>query len=304
MHCVVTGGLGFIGSHLVDRLLKDEHTVQIIDSRRGSRETLRDRLQQADVLFHFAGSMIPNQSNAWPAEDVASTLVSTIGLLTQAAECGIGKVVFASSGGTVYGIPSQTPISESHPTDPTSSYGIVKLSTEKYLALFESLHRLEYVALRFSNLYGEGQDPFRKFGVVASFLGAIARDQPIEIWGDGTIVRDFLYIEDAVEVILRAALYTGRERIFNVGSSSGTSINQLLTVVEKVTGTTSKVAHMPARRADVPVVILDIAKARRELGWFPSTPLEAGVARTWAWCADNFAGVTQGPIAQTGRARP
>lgn len=300
MNCMVTGGLGFIGSHLVERLVVGGHPVRILDPGKPSMPLppgvelvqgdgsdlrfLREALEGVEVLFHLAGSLLPNESNQKPAEDVARTLTANVQLMNCAVQSGVRKLVYASSGGTVYGITNAIPVAETHATDPISSYGIIKLATEKYLGLFERLHQLQFAALRYSNPYGEGQDPFRNFGAVASFLGAISTGTEITIWGDGSAVRDFIYVRDAVEATLRAAEYEGPERIFNVGSGEGTSIRELLHIIETVTGRVARVQFKPAREGDVPAVVLDNARARKEWGWSPDTPLERGVTRTWAWC--------------------
>jgi UDP-glucose 4-epimerase len=251
-------------------------------------EGVRQCMKNANVVFHFAGSMLPNESNQFPARDVSETLAGNLRLLALAAESNVERIVFASSGGTVYGIPRHLPISETHPTDPICSYGIVKLATEKYLALFERLHGIRYVALRLSNPYGEGQYPFRSFGAVASFLGAFAQKRPIEIWGAGNTIRDFLYIDDAVTAILRASAYRGPARVFNIGSSVGTSIRELLQLVRRTTGQETQVIYKPPRAADVPEVVLDIALAQRELAWLPMVTLEEGVLKTWSWCSSTY----------------
>lgn len=300
MKYVITGGLGFIGLHLVERLTAEGHSVRILDPGLPKKKLperaehwqgdgtkadfLYDCLRGTDVIFHLAGSLLPNDSNRRPGEDVSGTLTANLQLMTCAVESGVQKLVYASSGGTIYGIPQHYPVEETHPTDPISSYGIVKLATEKYLALFERLHGLKFASLRYSNPYGEGQNPFRNFGVIAAFLGAIATESEITIWGDGSAVRDFIYVRDAIDATVLAANYAGNERIFNIGSGEGTSLRELVDLIESVTGKTARRKYLAARGGDVPAVVLDRRRAREAFGWEPATTLSTGLARTWDWC--------------------
>lgn len=301
--CLVTGGGGFLGSHIVDSLLKRGSPVRVLD-RRGAdspnlvhllgrieivagdinnTELLRKSLQGVDYLFHYASSTTPASSSCSPIEDISSNLIATLQLLAEATQCGVKKVVFPSSGGTIYGPSSPLPIPETHPTNPLSSYGIVKLATEKYLELFRHHKGLDYVALRYGNLYGERQVAFQQFGVIPTFLGRLAKGQTLEVLGDGSVVRDYLYVKDAVEVTLKALHYTGEMRVFNVGSGVGTSVTQLITLMQEITGKQGKIVYRPSRSFDVPANVLDVSRARRELGWVPRTSLLDGIAMTWDW---------------------
>jgi UDP-glucose 4-epimerase len=241
---------------------------------------LRSCLGGVDVLFPFAAFGLPDSSNADPVSDVMQNLAEYVALFRRAAESGVRKIVFPSSGGTVYGIPARLPARETDPTDPISSHGILKLACEKYLALFERLHDVGYVALRYGNPYGVGQDPGRKFGAVAVFLDALMRGNEIEIWGDGSNVRDFLYVDDAMEATLSAVRYNGRARVFNIGSATGTSLLELIRLLEAVTGRTAHIRYRQRRKSDVPAIVLDIARAAQELRWTPTVGLGEGVHRT------------------------
>jgi UDP-glucose 4-epimerase len=195
----------------------------------------------------------------------------------------VRKLVFVSSGGTVYGVPHSTPVAEDHPTDPLSSYGIHKLTVEKYLALAHRLHGLDYRIVRPANLYGPRQRLDIAQGAVAVFLDRALRDQPIQIWGDGSVVRDYVYVADAVDAMLKAASFEGAQRIFNLGSGKGASLNQLVAEIEQLLGRPVKVEHSEARVLDVPVNVLDASLAERLLGWRASTPLREGLRRTCEW---------------------
>jgi len=192
------------------------------------------------------------------------------------------KLVFVSSGGTVYGRPQQTPIPETHPTEPTCSYGIVKLAIEKYLALYQMLHGLDYRVLRLANPYGPGQEANRAQGVIGTFLSRVVHDEAIEVWGDGSVVRDYLYIGDTVAAMLLAAEYAGAERIFNIGSGEGHSVREIIAAVEQATGKKAKASYTAARKFDVPVSVLDISRAQNELGWRPAVNLDEGLYLTLA----------------------
>lgn len=300
MKSLVLGGGGFIGSHLVGRLLEEGHEVRVydrspnrflgtprgaeyIEGDLGNHGLIRDALEGIEVVFHLVSTTLPKTSNDDPGYDVRSNLVDTIQLLESCVEAGARKVVFTSSGGTVYGPPRTVPIPEDHPTDPISSYGIVKLAIEKYLALFYHLHGLDYAALRVSNPYGPYQNPAGQQGAISVFLNRIRTGQPITIWGDGRVVRDYLYISDLVEALVIAAATGTESKLFNVGHGEGASLNELLVLMQEVVEGTPEVEYLPARSLDVPASVLDISRAEEELGWSPSTELAEGIALTWDW---------------------
>jgi UDP-glucose 4-epimerase len=303
MKSLVIGGNGFIGTNLVDALLRDGHKVRVFDrypSRFrepnaeveyvygdfGNHGEVHDIVQGIDFVFHLAYTTLPHTSNEDPVYDVRSNVIDTVQLLQECRLSKVSKVIFVSSGGTVYGIPQRTPITEDHPTDPICSYGITKLAIEKYLQLFHRLHGLEYVTARVSNPYGEQQNPNAKQGAVTVFLGNIARGQPITIWGDGEVVRDYIYIGDAASALAKAAYYqapAGGPRTFNIGAGQGCSLNQLIQTMREVCDKPVEVKYTPSRPEDVPSNVLDIAKAKQWLDWQPQTELKEGLARTWEW---------------------
>jgi UDP-glucose 4-epimerase len=303
VRCLVTGAGGFIGSHLVGALQKDGHSVRAFDQLprpldlhlgvepevewiQGdfrARDQIANAVSGCELCYHLVSTTIPKSSNDDPIYDVQSNLVSTIQFLEEAARAGVRKVIFLSSGGTVYGTPRYTPIDEAHPNDPTNSYGIIKLAIEKYLALYRQLRGLEYVVLRLSNPYGERQPITGNQGVVAVFMGKVLRGEAIEIWGDGSIIRDYVYIGDVVEALLRVASYGGAERIFNIGSGAPLALNAVIDSIGHVTGMPIKRRYLPGRSFDVPVSVLSIERAREQLGWAPRTPFLDGLARTRDW---------------------
>lgn len=305
MNCLVLGGNGFIGSHLVDRLLREGHAVRVFDKYEehyrkplpgvdyrygdfGNRGLLADALNGMEIVFHLVSTTLPKTSNDDPAFDIQSNVVETIFLLEQCLAKKINKIVFISSGGTVYGRPLALPIREDSPTEPECSYGIMKLTTEKYLALFNHLYGLRYTVVRPSNPYGSRQNPLGIQGAIPVFLGRVARREPIEIWGDGEVVRDYIYIDDLVDGIYKATTTDSPSRIFNLGSGVGRSLNEIVAVIRKVTGYDVKVKYTAKRSFDVPKIYLDITKAKEQLSWQPVTSLENGIINTWQFVKTLF----------------
>lgn len=298
MNALVLGGNGFIGSHLVDKLRGDGHAVSVFDRQLelfrkphqdvtyfygdfGNRGLLAEALEGIDMVFHLVCTTLPKTSNDDCAFDIQTNVVETIFMLEKCLEKKVKKVVFISSGGTVYGKPQALPVKEDSPTEPECSYGITKLAIEKYLALFNHLHGLDYSIIRPSNPYGERQNPLGIQGAISVFLGKIARNEPIEIWGDGEIVRDYIYITDLVEGIYRAATLGTTSRVFNIGSGVGYSLKEIIEIIQKVTKRPIKVNYTAKRLLDIPQIYLDNTRAKRELSWAPSTILEEGIGKAW-----------------------
>jgi UDP-glucose 4-epimerase len=300
--CLVLGGAGFIGSHLAEVLLQAGHRVRIFDRPHLDRlpsflqrrefevftgdflnpYVLSAALEGSEIVFHLVSTTLPKTSNDNPVYDVESNVVGTLRLLELCRSQGVRKVVFVSSGGTVYGVPRSVPIDETHPTEPICSYGIQKLVIEKYLQLNHRIHGLDYCVVRPSNLYGPRQRLDVAQGAVAVFLDRALRGQPIEVWGDGSAVRDYLYVGDAAEALLKAAAFEGEPRLFNIGSGVGSSLKQLIKEIEALLGRPLAVAYAAARPLDVPVNVLDTSLARRHLGWTARTSLAEGLRRTHA----------------------
>ena len=303
MKCVVLGGGGFIGSHLSKALLAYGYEVRIFDRPNLRREINAPVLDGAEwiegdflnaedvaraingcqVIVHLVSTILPQASNENPLYDIESNVMSTLHMLEAARKANVRKIIFASSGGTVYGIPREVPISEHHPTDPICFYGIGKLAIEKYLHLYQVLYGVEYCVLRLANPYGEGQRPYGTQGAVSVFLDKALKGKVIEVWGDGTVVRDYIYIGDAIEAFLKAILYTGEYRVFNIGCGQGRSVTELLKSIETVIGRPVDRKHVSARPFDVPTNVLDISRANKALNWQPQTSFNNGLIRTWEW---------------------
>jgi len=308
--CLVLGGSGFIGSHLVERLVASGYKVRVlarhiqknkldVDNKKESNieffsadftneSDLEMALNDVDYVFHLVSTTTPKHSNENPIHDIEMNLIGTIKLLDLIKLKKDIKLVFISSGGTVYGIPEETPIAEKHSTKPICSYGITKLAIEKYLYLYNYLYGLDYVVLRVSNPYGEKQNPDSSQGVIAVFMLRLLKDQPIQIWGDGSVARDFIYIDDVISAIIAAMNSSSVERVFNIGSGIPVDINEIIKSIEVVSDKLSNIEYMEGRKLDVPVNCLDISLAVKHLGWTPQTQLLDGLKKTWCWLKGNY----------------
>ncbi|MGN6368153.1 MAG: NAD-dependent epimerase/dehydratase family protein [Phycisphaerae bacterium] len=305
MKCLILGGAGFLGSHIADELVAKGHSIRLFDRFEavktniqhllpqhellqgdfGNHALINDATRNIDVVYHLISTTLPKSSNDDPTFDITTNLLGTLALLDACKQNNVKKVVFISSGGTVYGTPRQIPIPESHPTNPICSYGIHKLAIEKYLHLYLYLHGLDYAVMRVANPYGERQRPDAAQGAIAVFLGKLLRNQPIEIWGDGSVVRDYLYVHDVATAAEKCATYSpapDAPRIFNIGAGHGLSLLQVIEGLSKALNKTPQVHFAPARKLDVPANILDISLAPQHLNWTPATTFDQGLRRTVA----------------------
>lgn len=303
-HFLVTGGNGFIGSHLVDRLAADgENRVTVFDLYprphgeappgvvfiQGDlkdaallRRTLVD--QGIEIVYHVAWASIHETSIKDPVRDIEVNLLPSVGLLEACREAGVRRVVFISSGGTVYGIPKALPIAEDHPKDPISAYGITKLAVEKYLHMYSHLYGVQSVILRPSVAYGPRQNPRRRQGAVTVFIYRALRDEPITIWGDGETTRDYLYVEDMTSALIAATqLPLSSQAVFNLAGLNAYTLNEVVRAIEETLAMRVRVRREPPRSFDVPRLRLDIRAASDELKWEPHTDLPEGIRRTAAW---------------------
>ena len=298
MKVLVTGGAGFIGSHLVDRLIQEGHEVVVVDNLlTGKRRNLNKeaRFYKQDVqssrlervfsrerpllVMHLAAQVDLRRSVEDPIFDAQVNILGTLNVLQQAVKYGTRKVIFASSGGAIYGEQDIFPAPESHPIRPLSPYGISKLNGEQYLAYYQRVSGIQHVILRYSNVYGPRQDPEGEAGVVAIFMGKmLAGEQPI-INGNGRQTRDFVFVDDVVEANL-AAMGKEVQGIYNVGTAEETSINDLFRLLVELTNAGCKELHGPAKKGEQARSVVDISRVRQELGWEPKVPLREGLKRT------------------------
>ncbi len=304
LRCLVLGAGGFLGRSLAALLQRHGAVVQgfgrSASSARPSglawtaaafedRAALATALAGQDVVFHLLGSSLPHASNRDPAAHVADQVVPTLRLLDLCRAARVRRVVFASSGGTVYGIPAEVPTPEGAPTAPLSAYGINKLTVEHYLGLYGRLHGLEYQVLRVANPYGPGQSPFRQQGVIAAMLHRALSGSAVEVWGSGGVTRDFIHVDDVSAAFMAAAVYGGAHRVMNVGSGRGRSLDQVVADVAAAAGRPGlEVVRKPGRPADVPVSILDSGLIQRETGWRALVGWTDGLAGTAAWVRSAY----------------
>lgn len=302
MRIIVVGGNGFIGSHFVSLAVAAGHEVLVsgnsptprfahghaFEFLPGGLAGLAERpdlLASAGAVCHFASSTIPSSSNADPVGDIADNLMGTVALLEAMRKVGQQRIIYLSSGGAIYGRPVTTPMAETHPTDPLSSYGVVKLASEKYVNLYAQQYGFRPTIIRPANPYGPGQGTIGQLGAVTTFVNLALTGQRAVIWGDGSAVRDFVYISDLCGMALKA-LEGDIAGVFNCASGTGTSLAELMSLVELITGRKLEREYREARAFDPPAVVLDIGRATRDMGWLPQVSLEEGIRRTVATAAN------------------
>jgi UDP-glucose 4-epimerase len=309
MRVMVTGGGGFIGSNTVDALIEaGGYQVSILDNlSAGKRDQINPRasfhevdlrdaervkasieLGRPEIILHLAAQMDVRRSVADPAFDAQVNLVGFLNLMEAAREHGLKRVVFASTGGAIYGEQDVFPCDEDHPRRPVSPYGIAKMATEAYLFFYQVQYGIDYVAMRYANVYGPRQDPHGEAGVVAIFCGKILANQPCTINGDGGQTRDYVYVGDVVRANL-AAIERPVSGAFNIGTGVETDVNELYRVLAAGAGASLAPAHGPARPGEQRRSVISPARASRELNWRPQISLAEGLQRTFAYFKDSAA---------------
>ena len=299
MKVLVIGGNGFIGSHVVDVFLQQGHSVRVfdrqperfraalpgVDYRFGSfadRMAVIDAMAGTEAVVHLVSTTFPGTADLDPRTDVQDNLVGTINLMDSMLALGIKRIMFLSSGGTVYGVPETVPIPETHPLRPINSYGIVKATIEHYLEMYRRTRGLSPVVIRASNPYGPRQGHVGVQGVISTFLHRIRAEEPIEVWGDGSILRDYIDVRDLAALCATAA--TGSvEGTFNGGSGRGVTITEIISTVAEITGTSITPVFRPGRAVDVQRSVLDVSRAAETFGWHGRIGLREGIAEYWDW---------------------
>lgn len=299
MRTLVTGGAGFIGSHLVDLLIDEGHQVTVVDNLSHGKESnlnpgavfVHADVRTADynqlfkehtpeVVFNLAAQIDVRASVEKPAEDAETNILPLIRLADAAQRHGVRKIVHTSSGGAIYGEPEEFPVSEASPVDPYSPYAASKYAGEVYLNMFRNLYGLECSHIAPSNVYGPRQDPHGEAGVVAIFAQNLLSGKPTRVFGGGTNTRDYVYVGDVVRAFYLAAGDVGGGERFNIGTAVETTDRELHTLVARAAGAPDNPELAPARLGDLPRSALDYSKAKRVLGWEPQVRIDEGVVRT------------------------
>lgn len=298
MKIIVTGGAGFIGSNIVDAYIEAGHSVAIIDNLSSGKESninpkatfykmdirspeidLVFAKEKPDVLNHHAAQIDVRKSVDDPEYDANVNVIGMINLLQKSLKHGVKKVIFASSGGAIYGEPDTLPADESSELKPLAPYGASKVTGEVYLNCYQALHGLKYTALRYGNIYGPRQDPHGEAGVIAIFCQAMLSDKEVKIFGSGEQLRDYVYVGDVVHANL-LALNSGDNEKLNIGTASGTSVNELFTRLKQIIGYGKDANYQPQRQGELDRTYLAYNKATEVLGWKPEVDIQRGLELT------------------------
>jgi UDP-glucose 4-epimerase len=297
--CIVLGGGGFLGLNLCRRLFAAGHRVRAFGRRCLFPEALNGiewyqgdfcdptalaaAVETYEIIFHLVHTTTPYSANLDMAMDLQQNVAASLALFDVSRVLEARRIVFISTGGTVYGSPEQIPTPETAPTDPITAYGISKLAIEKYLALYERLYGLQYRILRVANPFGPFQVPIKNQGIIAMLISRALNDEIIDIWGDGSAARDYIFVDDVMDALEAAMLDQSDARIFNIGSGQGRSLLEIIAAVERLMNIKLNIAWKRGRSVDVPKSILAIDRARDILKWAPRTPFDEGLEKTLNW---------------------
>ncbi len=308
MNTVIIGAAGFIGTNLAIRLSKDNHLI-LVDRNPSyfdhikalhlpntdyyvdelTCNTVFDKfIKKDDIVYHLFSTSVPTTSNQQISQELEANVVFSSNLFETCGRQGVKQVVFISSGGTVYGVEGKSPYSEESVTNPITSYGLQKISIEKLLYLNHYLYGFDYKIIRLANPYGPYQRPNGVLGAITTFVYRALKDEKIIVYGDGTVVRDFIYIDDAIEGILKISNQQSKYNLYNLGSGRGTSIKEVLDILPGVLGKEVKIEYTPARGVDVPINYLDISRFEKQFGSKKFVSLEAGIYKTAEFLTQNY----------------
>lgn len=301
MNILIIGGNGFIGTHLIDVFIRNDHKVRVYDiSMEKYRSPLKDvdywiypidnlnalyeSMLGIDMVFHLASSSVPSTSNIDPISDVNGNLITSLNILNTAVKAKVKKIIYFSSGGAVYGSMSGL-ISENSKLNPISSYGIVKSTVEKYFLLFSDMYNIDTLIFRPSNPYGPRQGHFIAQGVISTFLKQIINNQTINVFGSGESVKDYIYVEDLASISYSLSISQNRG-IYNIGTGEGTSINQLIEIIKTITNSEPQIDYLEQKNYDVLNFVLDINLIKKIIGDYNFTPLHLGIKSTFKWLSN------------------
>ena len=297
--CLVIGANGFLGSHLVDELIRRGHEVTAFDRFSASKPlytaenvavVVGDFLNRADVtralrrqefVFHFISTTTPMSADDDPTLDVRTNVASSIDLFGLCVEAGVRRVYFASTGGAIYGNQAGEPLTELSLPQPVSPYAIGKLTIERYLHYFERKYGLQSVALRISNPYGPGQRANKMQGVIPIFLRRAHAGLPLTVYGDGSMVRDYIFVSDVVRMVVNTVEAEAAQSLYNIGSGAGTSVSELIEVIQDVTARSLQLEHVPVPPTFVDHAVLDVSRFDQEFGVGQTSSLRDGIELTW-----------------------
>lgn len=298
MKILITGGAGFIGSNLADKLIGRGHSVSILDNlSTGKRENLNPgaffyekdiqdpniseifEKEKVEIVFHFAAQIDIRKSVNDPVESAKTNILGTLNILENCKKYGVKKIIFSSSGGAIYGDAEIIPTPEDHPLRPASPYGIEKLIAESYLDFYKKEYGLDYLVLRFANVYGPRQNPEGEAGVISIFCDKILAGRQPVICGDGKQTRDFVFIDD----VLNAALCFDKSGVFNIGTSKETDVNTIFSEIQKFLGSNFKESHADQKPGEQKRSCLDVSRAKIGLGWVPEYEIAPGIRKTCDW---------------------
>lgn len=307
---LILGAAGFIGTNLSLALAKNENNyITLVDSKReyfsaingmnlqnvaiyeekiDENADFEKMLQGQEIVYHLFSTTVPSTSNQHIVKELSANVIVTANLLEACVKCGVQKIIFISSGGTVYGKEQECPLREETPTNPISSYGVQKVTIEKLLYLYQYMYGLDYRIVRLANPYGPYQRPNGVLGAVTTFTYKAIKSEKIIVYGDGSIVRDFIYIDDAIRAILNIETEAARHKTYNLGCGKGLSIKQLLYEIEQAFGATLDIEYREGRRVDVPVNYLDISRYEDDFGTLSPIAIKEGIRKTAAFLENEL----------------